>query len=73
MVTYKSEYSKACDILGIEKPKTQEEEDYCLLVEFEHPETAAKVLSEMLNKKVTKDSFPNTFYKTIDRWIKLVK
>lgn len=73
MITYKSEYSKACDILGIDKPKTQEDEDYCLLVEFEHPETAAKVLSKMLNKKVEIESFPNTFYKTIQRWKKSIK
>ena len=48
-IIYKSKYSEVCDKVGYPKPKIQEEENYCQLVEFEHPKFAKNILNKMIN------------------------
>tara|TARA_R110000868_G_scaffold180622_2_gene421238 strand:- start:1452 stop:1691 length:240 start_codon:yes stop_codon:yes gene_type:complete len=62
-IIYKSKYAEICDIIGRPKPKNQDEEDYCQLCEFEHPEMSSKVLSEIMGKEnsVTEKMLGRTF------------
>lgn len=53
-IIYTSLYSKVCEEVGHPKPKTQEEEDYCLTCEFEHPKWAKEIRDKM--KKPTVDT-----------------
>jgi len=52
-IVYKSKYSLVCQLTGQQKPKTQEEENYCQLVEFQN-DTWRPVLTKMLDEYVKK-------------------
>lgn len=46
-IDYKSRYALVCDLVGHQKPQTQEEENYCQLVEFQN-DTWRPVIIKML-------------------------
>ena len=60
-IIYKSKYAQVCDEIGEQKPPTQEMEEYCQIVEFEHPEFAAKILTQMSGRNITENDLGWTF------------
>lgn len=52
-IIYKSKYSLVCKLVGHPLPKTQDEEDYCRLVELQN-DTWRPVITEMLTEYLNK-------------------